>query len=196
MTLKEFIQENDKEGAIILLEGKRNVLKEDQANLTELGKILATETEKMLFRSGNADGADYYFSLGVSSVDKARLQVITPYTGHRNKANQASETISLDDINIAEEPEVVYQSKLNKKMERMIEKYVSGEKNRFSIKAAYILRDTIKVTGAKEVKPASFGIFYDDLNNPRTGGTGHTMQVCELNKVPLIDQETWFQWLE
>ena len=195
MTLNEFIKEYDKEFAIVLIEGKRKVKDEDKNKLIELGKLLANRTEEMIFRSGNADGADYYFSSGVSSVNKYRLQVITPYSGHRKMKNVAYETIALEDINIAEEPEVIYQSKSNKKTEKLIDQFVSGDVNRISIKAAYIIRDTVKVIGTKNVKPATFGIFYDDLDSPRKGGTGHTMNVCEQNNIPLINQEVWFNWL-
>ena len=152
-------------------------------------------TQIILFRSGNADGADHYFSLGVTSVDSSRLQVITPYTGHRKKTKQAYETIPLDEINLAEEPEIVYQAKQNKKTEKLIDQYVSGDRDRFALKAAYILRDTIKAIGSKEIAPATFGIFYDDLDDPKTGGTGHTMKICEQNGIDVIDQRTWFKWL-
>jgi len=195
MTITEFIEVYDKDDSIVLLEGKREVLGNDKSKLTELGRLLTTKTKKILFRSGNANGADYYFSAGVSSVDNSRLQVITPYTGHREKTNQAYETISLDDINIAAEPEVVYQSKKNKKTEKLIDQYVARGKNGNTIKAAYIIRDTIKVIGAENIKPATFGIFYDNLDNPKEGGTGHTMNVCEQNKIPIIDQRIWFNWL-
>jgi hypothetical protein len=196
MTLKEFIQTYDKENAIVLLEGKRNVLESDKGKLIALGKLLASKTEKMIFRSGNADGSDQYFSDGVTSVDPKRLQVVTPYTGHRKKTNNAYETFSLDEIDIAAEPEVVYQSKTNKKMEKLIDQYVSGDKNRFSMKAAYIIRDTIKAIGTDDIAPATFGIFYDDLDQPMSGGTGHTMKICMQNEIPIVDQTTWFNWLE
>jgi hypothetical protein len=97
---------------------------------------------------------------------------------------------------MSEEEEVVYQSKGNKKMEKLIDQFVSGDKNRFSIKAAYILRDTIKAIGTDKIKPTTFGIFYDDLEKPKTGGTGHTMIICEQNNIPIIDQRIWFNWLK
>ncbi|MBP7478017.1 MAG: hypothetical protein KA797_05790, partial [Chitinophagales bacterium] len=100
------------------------------------------------------------------------------------------------DINISAGSEIVYQSKSNKKMEKLIDKYVLGDKNRFTIKAAYIIRDTIKAIGTDEIMPANFGIFYDDLNNPKSGGTGHTMQICVSNNIPIVNQEVWFKWLE
>lgn len=196
MTSKEFIKQFDKDNSIILLEGKRIVLEADKEKLTALGKLLASKTSRITFRSGNAEGSDQLFSDGVTSVDNKKLQVITPYSGHRQKTNQAYDTISLDNINIAAEPSVVYQSKNNKKTEKLIDQFVSGDKNRFTIKAAYIIRDTIKAIGTKEIKPATFGIFYDDLDNPMTGGTGHTMNVCEENDIPIIDQKVWFKWLK
>lgn len=195
MTLKEFINQFDKANSIVLLEGKRDVSEVDKEKLTALGRLLASKSRKMIFRSGNAEGSDQLFSDGVAAVDNQRLQVITPYSGHRQKTNKAYDTISLDDINIATEPEVVYQSKSNKKTEKLIDKFVSGDKNRYTIKAAYIIRDTIKAIGTEKIKPATFGIFYDNLDNPKSGGTGHTMNVCEQNNIPIIDQRIWFKWL-
>ena len=79
----------------------------------------------------------------------------------------------------------------------MIDKYVGGAKDRFSIKAAYIIRDTVKVTGTQSgVAPTTFAFFYDDEQNPKTGGTGHTMEICELNKVPYLTQKVWMEWLK
>ncbi len=101
LTLKEFIEQFDKEQVVVLLEGKRNVLEKDKEKLTALGKKLASNTSKMVFRSGNAEGSDQLFSDGVTSVDNKRLEVITPYAGHRKKTNNAYVTHSLDDINLA-----------------------------------------------------------------------------------------------
>ena len=195
MTLSEFIQQFDKAGAIVLLEGKRNVLEEDKAKLRELGRLLAAKTQFMTFRSGNADGSDQFFSEGVAEVDHKRLQVITPYSGHRKKTNQAYDTVALDQINLAAEPDVIYQSKQNKKTEKLIDQYVAGGRDRFAIKAAYILRDTIKAIGTDAIPPTTFGIFYDDLSDPMSGGTGHTMNVCLQNNIPICNQELWFSWL-
>lgn len=195
MTFREFINQFDHENSIVLLEGKRNVLENDKPKLVELGKLLASETRHIIFRSGNAVGADQLFSDGVTMIDHKRLQVITPYSGHRKKTNNAYKTISLNDMKISAAPEVLYQSKSNKKMITLIDQYVSGEINPVSIKAAYIIRDTVKVMGINELNAASFGIFYDDLKKPQTGGTGHTMNVCKQKNVPFINQLVWFSWL-
>jgi hypothetical protein len=61
---------------------------------------------------------------------------------------------------------VVYQSKSNKKTKSLIDKYVGGAKDRFAIKAAYIIRDTVKVTGTIQEFQLIL-LFYDDLDNPK-----------------------------
>ncbi len=196
MTLNQFISDFDKEGTIVLLEGKRMVAEHETKKLFELGRLLASKTNHIVFRSGNAEGADELFSKGVTEINPNRLQVITPYARHRRKDNVGGYTISLDAIDLAEEPEIVYHSKANKKNERIIEKYAAGERNRNAIKAAYLIRDTIKAIGTHSIKPTSLGIFYDDLDKPRQGGTGHTMNVCMTNGIPIIDQTVWLNWLE
>lgn len=109
--------------------------------------------------------------------------------------NKAYDTVALDEINLMEEPEIVYYSKVNKKTEKLVDHYVSGDNKSSAIRAAYIIRDTVKVLGSKELLPATAGIFYDDMVNPRSGGTGHTMDVCEKMGVPVINQFISFSWL-
>ncbi len=196
MNLLQFIQTYDTEGAIVLLEGKRKVAEADVPKLIALGTLLASKTVHMRFRSGNAAGSDQYFAEGVGAVNAGRMQVITPYTGHRKAHNANYETLSLDDINLAAEPEIVYQSKAHKGTESLIDKYVAGAKKGPVIKAAYIIRDTVKVLGFGSAGKATFGLFYDDLANPMTGGTGHTMRTCENNGVPIANQQVWLAWLE
>ena len=195
MILKEFIDKYDFPGAVVLLEGKREVKDEDKGKLIALGRLLTFSTTNMIFRSGNADGADYFFSQGVAEVNPQRLEVITPYAGHRAKANKAAVTIPLDEIDLLNEPEIAALSKRNKKTERVMKDYLAGIRNRYTIKAAYIIRDTVKVTGASGIKPATFALFYDDINNPGKGGTGHTMNICRIKNVGLADQKIWLNWL-
>jgi hypothetical protein len=195
MLLAEFTTQFNSKNTIILLEGKRDVLEQDKEKLIQFGNFLATHLPLVTFRSGNADGADYYFSKGVLQVAPERLQVITPYENHRQKLNDAYETISLDQIDLVNEEKIIYESKSNKKTKSLIDKYVGGSRDRFSIKAAYIIRDTIKVIGTKSgISPIDFAFFYDDFENPKTGGTGHTMTVCEMNNIPYLTQEVWSKW--
>jgi hypothetical protein len=179
-----------------LLEGKRNVREEDKLCLVRLGHLLCTETRHIIFCSGNAAGADEYFSEGVSCVDARRLQVITPYTGHRSKNNYASQTIALDKIDLATEPDIVYQTMQNKSAGYLVDQYISGKKNRAAGKGAYLIRDTVKVLGTDEIGKAGCGIFYDDPEKPESGGTGHTISVCRANNVPVIDQKGWMEWIK
>lgn len=78
---------------MVLLEGKRDVPVTEKDKLIVLGCLLAESTTNILFRSGNAAGADFYFSQGVSEINPNHLQVITPYSGHRNKQNKVDDSI-------------------------------------------------------------------------------------------------------
>ena len=200
MTLEKFIRLFDKEGCIVLLEGKRDVLENDKNRLVEIGRLLAANTKHCIFRSGNADGADKYFKEGIMSVDPKRFQAIVPFNDHMKSVKEEPglyERISLDTINLAKEPQILYESKRNKKQKGLVESYEKGVDPRNAIKGAYIVRDTVKVTGAPSqgILPAYFGFFYDDLKNPKSGGTGHTMMVCENQMVPYIDQKIWGEWI-
>ena len=195
MTLAEFIENYDKEGSIVLLEGKREVWEGHKAKCVALGKLLAEKTKHIMFRSGNAEGSDALFSEGVISVDPKRLQVITPYTGHRKKENIAYETYSLDDMNLTLKSEAVIQSEKHGSMPGLVSGYIKGQKNKNTMKAPYIIRDTVKVIGSGTVKPASFAIFYVDPLKPDSGGTGHTRNICIVNKVSFLDQRCWLKWL-
>ena len=198
MTLEKFIRLFDREGMIILLEGKREVLPQDTHLLVAIGRLLAEKTKWTIFRSGNAGGADTYFKEGVVSVDPKRFQAIVPFDEHMKSVKEGAvsyDRISLDSINLAKEQNVLYESKRNKKKVGMIDSYLKGADPQN--KGAYIIRDTLKVTGAPRhgILPASFGIFYDDLRKPKDGGTGHTMTVCDNQQVPYIDQRVWINWL-
>ena len=195
-SLIAFLEVFDKPGSIVLLEGKRNLLAEDAAKLRTLGTLLARKSIHMRFRSGNASGSDELFSLGVAEVDSSRLELIKPYSSHRKTAFHGSKSYSMDDVNLAEEPEVVYHSRQHHQMAGLVDKYVDEVRNRLTMKAAYILRDTVKVTGTKSgISPATVALFYDDLSSPLQGGIGHTVSVCKNLLVPYCDQRTWMQWL-
>jgi hypothetical protein len=196
LELQAFIDRFDQKGSIVLLEGKRDVAEADIVKLMALGKLLAENTRYIIFRSGNASGADEYFSEGVVSVDKSRLQVITPYEGHRKKQNVAEYTMALDQINMVAESELVYAARHNPSTAKLVDDYVAGKKNKNTIKAAYILRDTAKVLGCGDWGPATAGVFYDDLNNPESGGTGHTIALCRHYDIPVFNQTVWLEWLK
>jgi hypothetical protein len=85
MNISEFIKKYDVEGAVVLLEGKRNVLPEEQEKLTLVAQKLAEKTKSMRFRSGNAGGSDELFAKGIANVNPSRMEVVIPYTGHRKR---------------------------------------------------------------------------------------------------------------
>lgn len=184
---------------VILLEGKRDVKDNDKHLLIELGKTLAANFQGATFRTGNAKGADELFAKGVSEMDPERIEFILPYKDHRKKyIYPLSYSASVDDINLAKEPELIYSTKsAGQKNANIVGQYENGIRNKLTIKASYLIRDTVKVLGSPSLnlKKADIAIFYDDLCNPAQGGTGHTMRVCAQNGVPVITQKEWFNWL-
>jgi len=124
------------------------------------------------------------------------LQVITPYCGHRRKTNLGHQTIALDDVDLANEPDIICHTQNSSSVAPLIDGFLKAGDNALTVKARYLLRDTIKVVGTSKLQPATLAIFYDDLVKPKTDGTGHTMRVCEKNGIPYFDQRVWFKWLE
>lgn len=198
MTLDDFYRKiDDLESQVILLAGKRIVAPKDEIKLIRLGELLANWLPDCKFRSGNARGSDELFIKGVCKVDPECVELILPFPGHRKDASKNLYALTLDDFDLVGEPEAVYQTR-SMTNKQMIDSYMEGSRDQFALKASYLIRDNIMVIGSEKLglKKASFGIFYDDLEKPSQGGTGHTMRFCTLNKVPFIDQKTWMSWLE
>jgi hypothetical protein len=197
MDLQTFIQRFDTPGSVVLLEGNREVHQEDAAKLEAMAKLLAQRTRHMIFRSGNAEGADALFAAGVVAVDGSRLQVVTPYSGHRKAFNQAGATVDLGQVDLLAEPQVPYLTKRATPVNAgLIDHYMDGGRDRNAQKAPYLLRDTLKVTGSHGagLLPATCGLFYH-VSKKKTSGTAHTMRVCAERGVPYFDQLNWFNWL-
>lgn len=196
MTYSQFIEKYQNKKCVILLEGKRNVLPEDEGKLVLLAQKLSKDLPLATFRSGNAGGSDEFFAQGVASVDIHRLQLIKPYNSHRKNKLYENITTSLDDLTIVGEDEVIYQTKkASKSATNLIDSYVKGTRNKLSIKGSYLIRDTVKVLGTEEIPPTDVALFYDDLKNPISGGTGHTIRVCMENNIPYYNQEIWMEWI-
>jgi hypothetical protein len=195
MNLDEFIRNYNFQDTVIVLEGKRNVLDSDASLLILLGETLAKLLPLVVFRSGNAEGADELFSKGVEKVDPLRLHVLTPYSNYRARNNPDRKQYPLDAISLLKEPELVYQSAKNQQMKSQVERYANGVRDKGSMMAAYIIRDTAKIIGTSEIGKATVALFYEDLKNPLKGGTGHTIKTCKENNVPFFNQTTWMKWL-
>jgi len=197
MTFAEFesIVESQPDG-VILLEGRRDIPASDYQQATSLAHKLATMFPRLRFRSGNAEGSDQAFSDGVAAVDAGRLQIIAPYETHRKKFRYPEATYgSPASLSTTVEDEIAYKTThATPKNERLIKHW--GGKGRMAVYAAYLIRDTMKVTGFAPdfIKPIC-GIFYVDPEDPMKGGTGHTVRVCELEGVPVAFQDAWQNWL-
>lgn len=187
----------DIQNPVILLEGKRNVLEEDKIKLINFAENLAKAFPEAIFRSGNADGSDFLFIQGIKKLVNTRIELVVPYKGHKRKniPPNAGE-IALNDLDFTKETYFVTLTKqlLSARSGELIDKYIDDNKQitKATGKASYLLRDTVKVVGVNEFAPANFGIFYDDLQNPESGGTGFTMLVCRTLNVPYIKQDKYF----
>ena len=183
---------------VILLEGRRKVLKEDQPKLTKLAYSLAHAFPHATFRTGNADGSDTHFAKGIAQVDSSRLQYVVPYAGMKKKNRvDGAEVLSLENITDEERDEVdEITSKRDKSAANMVNYVREKPRGYVAAKAGYLLRDTLKATGAESAgfHPATAAIFYIDKSDKYDGGTGHTIKICEEMGIPVATQVEWEEW--
>ncbi len=183
---------------VILLEGTRSLPAENHPRLVRFGSWVAALYPHAVFRTGNADGSDSAFARGVASVDPSRLEFVLPYRGHR-KHSMAREAyqFSLDTLSTVEEERASYATaEASPKYDSMLKR--RHEVARLKFTSAYLLRDTLKVTGVEGTRltPATVGIFYVNPSDPMKGGTGHTIRVCQRHGVPVAFQDQWLAWIE
>lgn len=196
MNFSEFISRYDTPGSVVLLEGKRTVKLEDCKKLMLLGEKVTRSSKYITFRSGNSSGSDYHFAKGVTNIDASRIEVIIPFDGYRKSFSKEIRTVSLDSINLIKESTVVFESEENYKTRKLVKQYLEGNRDNITRLISYIIRDTIKALGTTSgILPATAGIFYDDLEYPEQGGTGHTILTCRRNGIPTLNQLDWFNWL-
>lgn len=184
------------EAPVILLEGTRALPVGDAAKLEAVARRLAEAFPQARFRTGNAEGADAAFARGVAAVDPARLEYVLPYGGHRKNALATkSYQITLTDLpKVAEERAARDTAEASPAYGSMLAKREKVPS--VGAKARYLLRDTLKVTGAPEngLPPATVGLFYVNAADPMKGGTGHTIRVCRRRGVPVAFQAEWMGW--
>jgi len=186
----------DSNRPVILVEGIRNLPESDLEKLIQFGRCLAEDFPHAVFRTGNARGSDEAFAQGIKAVDPKRLEYVLPYKGYRKKMiSQESCQTALNEM-----PETVKERAVHQTLESSPE-YRGLMEMRNTVpklrsKSIYLLRDTIKVTGAEEtgLSPATTGIFYVDRLDPMKGGTGHTVRVCRKQGIPAVFQEQWLNW--
>jgi hypothetical protein len=181
---------------VVLLEGRRNIPNEFAIRAESMGRQLASKFPTLRFRSGNATGTDEAFSAGIASLDAARLHIVAPYASHRKKYRYAEATYdSPDTLTQVEEDAVAYKTNAaSPKAKGLVAN--RGKKGPLGAKAAYLIRDTLKVTGHSGNFPKPIcALFFVDLDDPLAGGTGHTLRVCQQENVPFAFQDAWTNWL-
>jgi hypothetical protein len=137
----------------------------------------------------------------VAAVDAGRLQYVLPNAAMGRERRQANAyTISVDAVPVvAEAGLATATASASPYTQRLVDFYVRDKWNTHAgAKAAYLMRDTLKVLGCVErgLRPASVGIFFVNAADPMSGGTGHTIRVCILQGVPVVTQTIWSRWLE
>ena len=182
---------------VILLEGTRQLPDLDKPKLTAFARQLAVAFPQARFRTGNASGSDEAFAAGVADVAPQRLEYVLPHDTMRERSrNKISSFLSLDDVSESVEESLAIETvKASPKYRSLI----GGRKKHSAlrIKANYLLRDTLKITGLEDAnfQPAQIGVFYVNSQDAGKGGTGHTIRVCENRRVFVVTQDVWMQWL-
>ncbi|MBW1683141.1 MAG: hypothetical protein JRJ83_17300 [Deltaproteobacteria bacterium] len=142
---------------VILLEGTRNLSDEDRLEVVWFTERLARMLPRAKFRTGNAIGTDEAFAGGVKNVDPCRLEFVVPYgTLRKSKVPPESAVFSLQDICGNVWAEICRQTKeASPRIAPPIDLFRKvGGKNRHTVKALYLLRDTLKVVGSKSLSLA------------------------------------------
>jgi hypothetical protein len=196
MTLTEFtaiVQATPE--PVVLLEGRRSIPDHDAALASHTAGMLVKRFPELRFRSGNAQGTDQAFSEGIAQLAPWRLQIVAPYAGHRKNARHAQALYDSPESlsSVQEEVLACKTAAASPKNKGLIDK--RGKKGALAAKAAYLIRDTMKVTGHSALFPKPVcALFFVDLNDPFAGGTGHTIRVCQQEGVPFALQDSWMMW--
>lgn len=181
---------------VILLEGTRQVPHDQRTHLTSIGRSLAETFPQAIFRSGNAPGADEAFAAGVATVPGAKLELVLPTPGMGRSRRPASATcLALDDLPLEERHHLARESfAASPENHRIFEFYLRNQSgNAAYAKAQYLVRDALKVYGSPwhQLAPATVALFYINNLGPTSGGTAHTIRLCERQKIPFFTQRDW-----
>lgn len=185
---------------VLLVEGIRALPEADRAMVSAAGRWLAERLPGVTFRSGNADGTDTAFSAGITDLAPDRMEYVVTHPGMgRKRRHPGGRVVALDQVPASQEPDLdLYTAQASPNTLRVLqairERNVSGA---LAAKTKYLLRDTLKVTGAPELDlaPATAALFYVNREDPLSGGTGHTIRVCLHRQVPVVFQHVWRHWL-
>jgi hypothetical protein len=181
---------------VILLEGTRQLPPEKRQALADTGRRLVEAFPQAVFRSGNATGTDEAFAAGVATVPGALLQLVLPSPGMGRSRRPASATcFALDDLPQEERLYLARESfATSPENHRLFEVYLRGQSgNPAYAKAQYLVRDALKVHGSATLglAPATVALFYINNHGPTSGGTAHTIRLCERQGVAVFTQRDW-----
>jgi len=181
---------------VILLEGTRQLPAEKRQALADVGRRLAEAFPQAVFRSGNANGTDEAFAAGVANVPGAMLQLVLPTPGMgRSRRPAAATCLALDDLPLEERHHLARESfAASPENHRIFEFYLRGQSRSPAFaKAHYLVRDALKVHGSPTLglAPATVALFYINNLGPTSGGTAHTIRLCDRQKVPVFTQRDW-----
>jgi hypothetical protein len=182
--------------SVVLCEGRREISDLDAQSISDFSEWLAKTFPNLTLRSGNATGSDDAFVRGFTRIDPTRIELVVPYTGHRNSALiPGARIIALDTISRVRESELAISTALaTPKNADLIRKRVTYR--RLKAKADYLIRDTLKVLGDGESLPRpNAALFWINPADPEAGGTGHTIRVCKEEGIPYFTQTEWLTWM-
>ena len=136
-------------GPTALLEGTRSLPLADREQLVRLAQQLASCYPSVRFRTGNAAGADEALAEGIAAVDPTRLEYVLPNAGMRRK-NRVPGAYAMSLLDVPEIRDVARRTNgATPRNERLVDRYHDDHgRSRLSAKAAYLLRDTVKVVGS------------------------------------------------
>jgi hypothetical protein len=124
------------------------------------------------------------------------LQLVLPTPGMgRSRRPAAATCLALDDLPLEERHHLARESfAASPENHRIFEFYLRGQSgNPAFAKAHYLVRDALKVHGSPTLglAPATVALFYINNLGPTSGGTAHTIRLCDRQKVPVFTQRDW-----
>ena len=182
---------------VVLLEGSRNAPATIQARMEQLAAHLMRTFPSLIARTGNAEGSDQAWARGVNRIDPKRLQLVLPVPHYKAESIAAANEVAV----LQEVPPEDYGPA--KALTREHYEYGSSKGPAAydplpPFKKTYLDRDALKVLGHTNYsgrrQKATTALFYLDPNKSNGGGTGHTLRLCEAQRVPYFLAEDWLSW--
>ena len=184
---------------VVLFEGSRNVPVEIQMKMESLAAHLMKKFPPLIARSGNAEGSDEAWARGVNRVAPERLHLVLPVPNYRAKSiGPDNEVLSLrearpDDYGAARKLCREHYEYGSRRGAEAFDSMPPFKKN-------YLERDALKVLGHTDYsgkrRKASAALFFVDPQKPNGGGTGHTVRLCEVERVPYFMADDWSEWMD